>query len=176
MAVKLSALRTRRTLPPRNIIIFNVSGTHFCWRLSKPQGLVRPEGLGKFKKFTSSGIEPVTFRLVAQCLNHYATAYPSTTHFQDQIKFCKFPSFFFLIISNFTVSLRHPVYMCKVYGIFRSKVSLQPFHFPSQGLKLKLPVKCDCETNLTHPHHTLVFPSYYQFLTIQNITPAFPLR
>jgi hypothetical protein len=29
---------------------FYVSGTHFCSRLSKPQGLVRPEGLGKFKK------------------------------------------------------------------------------------------------------------------------------
>jgi hypothetical protein len=30
---------------PRNIISFNVSGTHFCYRLSKPEGLVRPEGL-----------------------------------------------------------------------------------------------------------------------------------
>jgi hypothetical protein len=28
---------------------FNVSGTHFCERPSKPQGLVQPEGLGKFK-------------------------------------------------------------------------------------------------------------------------------
>jgi hypothetical protein len=28
---------------------FYVSGTHFYYRLSKPQGLVRPEGLGKFK-------------------------------------------------------------------------------------------------------------------------------
>jgi hypothetical protein len=28
---------------------FYVSGTHFCWRLSKPQRLVRPEGLCKFK-------------------------------------------------------------------------------------------------------------------------------
>jgi hypothetical protein len=27
---------------------------------------VRPEGLGKFKKITSSGIEPTTFRFVAQ--------------------------------------------------------------------------------------------------------------
>jgi hypothetical protein len=26
------------------------SGTHFRQRLSKPQGLVRPEGFGKFKK------------------------------------------------------------------------------------------------------------------------------
>jgi hypothetical protein len=29
---------------------FYVSGNHFCYNLSKPQGLVRPEGLGKFKK------------------------------------------------------------------------------------------------------------------------------
>jgi hypothetical protein len=28
---------------------FSASGTHFCQRLSKPLGLVRPEGLGKFK-------------------------------------------------------------------------------------------------------------------------------
>jgi hypothetical protein len=27
-----------------------VSGTHFCKRLSKPQDLARPEGLGKFKE------------------------------------------------------------------------------------------------------------------------------
>jgi hypothetical protein len=39
---------------------FSVSGTRFCLRLSKPQGLVRSEGLGKLKKkkkkksFTSS--------------------------------------------------------------------------------------------------------------------------
>jgi hypothetical protein len=49
MAVRLSALSTGRTLLPRNIIICSISGTHFCYRLSKPQGLVRPEGLGKFK-------------------------------------------------------------------------------------------------------------------------------
>jgi hypothetical protein len=49
MVARLSALRTGRTLLPRNIIIF-VSGTHFCYRLSKPQGLERPERLGKFKK------------------------------------------------------------------------------------------------------------------------------
>jgi hypothetical protein len=28
---------------------FSISGTHFCSRLSEPQGLVRPEGLGKLK-------------------------------------------------------------------------------------------------------------------------------
>jgi hypothetical protein len=29
---------------------FSVSGTHFCLGLSKPHGLMRPEGLGKLKK------------------------------------------------------------------------------------------------------------------------------
>jgi hypothetical protein len=32
---------------------FSVSGIHFCWRLSGPQGLVRLEGLGKLKKINS---------------------------------------------------------------------------------------------------------------------------
>jgi hypothetical protein len=66
MAVGLSALRTGRTLLPRKIY-FSVSGTHFCYRLSEPQGLVRLEGLGKVKekRFTSSGLEPAAFRLVA---------------------------------------------------------------------------------------------------------------
>jgi hypothetical protein len=35
---------------PQKHYYFDVSGTHFCLRLSKPQDLVRPEGLGKFKK------------------------------------------------------------------------------------------------------------------------------
>jgi hypothetical protein len=35
---------------PQEHYYFYVSGTHFCYRLSKHQGLVQPEGLGKFKK------------------------------------------------------------------------------------------------------------------------------
>jgi hypothetical protein len=30
---------------------FSAYGTHFCYRLSKPQGLVRQEGLGKLRKY-----------------------------------------------------------------------------------------------------------------------------
>jgi hypothetical protein len=41
MAARLSALRTRRTLLPRNIIIFMVLVLISVKRLSKPQGLVR---------------------------------------------------------------------------------------------------------------------------------------
>jgi hypothetical protein len=29
---------------------FSASGTHFCYRLSEPQGLVKPEELGKLMK------------------------------------------------------------------------------------------------------------------------------
>jgi hypothetical protein len=42
---------------------------------------VRPEGLDKFKKITSSSIEPATFRFVSQCFNHYATACPTNSLF-----------------------------------------------------------------------------------------------
>jgi hypothetical protein len=45
MAVRLSALRAGSALLPERS-----SGTHFCKRLNKPQGLVRLEGLGKLKK------------------------------------------------------------------------------------------------------------------------------
>jgi hypothetical protein len=34
---------------PQKHYYFNASGTNFCYRLSKPQGLVRAEGFGKFK-------------------------------------------------------------------------------------------------------------------------------
>jgi hypothetical protein len=55
--------------------LFCASGTHFCWGLSKPQGLERQEGLGKSKNvIASSCLARVTFRLVAECLNHYRTS------------------------------------------------------------------------------------------------------
>jgi hypothetical protein len=46
------SLTHRPPLPPGNI-----SGTHFCLRLIRPQG------------HSVAGIEPTTFRLVTQCLN-----------------------------------------------------------------------------------------------------------
>jgi hypothetical protein len=53
------------TLPP----LFTprkIPGTHFCQRLSRSQGHSAPE---RIRPITSSGIEPATIRLVAQCLN-----------------------------------------------------------------------------------------------------------
>jgi hypothetical protein len=49
MAVRLSALRAGRCFTPQKHY-FYASDTHFCLRLSKPRGLVRPEGLGKLIK------------------------------------------------------------------------------------------------------------------------------
>jgi hypothetical protein len=60
MAVRLPALRAGRPLLPKEI-----PGTHFCQRLSRTQGIVQLEGLGKLKKSTLSGLDPATFRLVA---------------------------------------------------------------------------------------------------------------
>jgi hypothetical protein len=53
MAVRLSALRAgpRFTTDKH---YFSASDTQFCYRLSKPQGLLRPEGLGKLIKTNNS--------------------------------------------------------------------------------------------------------------------------
>jgi hypothetical protein len=62
---KVVSLTHRPRFTPQKHYYFYVSGTHFCYRLIKPLGLVRPEGLAKFKTITLSDIEPATFRFVA---------------------------------------------------------------------------------------------------------------
>ena len=71
MVVRLSALRTGHLYPPGN-----APGTHFCQRLSRPQGhSVIRRILCQWKiPMTPAGIDPATFRFVAQHLNHRATA------------------------------------------------------------------------------------------------------
>jgi hypothetical protein len=64
MSVRLSALRAGRPLPPGIfLVLISVRG----WVDSR--AIVRLQGLGKLKISSSTGFDPATIRLVAQCLH-----------------------------------------------------------------------------------------------------------
>jgi hypothetical protein len=60
MAARLSALRAGRTLPP-GFFIFKDSWSSFLLESESTPGPMRPEGLGQFKNYTSSGLEPAKY-------------------------------------------------------------------------------------------------------------------
>jgi hypothetical protein len=67
-------------LPPGN-----VPGTHFHYRLSRPQGYgTVGRNMSPKNPVTPPGIDPGTVRLVAQCLNHYATPDPRYQKYKDK--------------------------------------------------------------------------------------------
>jgi hypothetical protein len=64
MAVRLSALRAGSPLPPERFLVL------ISEEAVNPRAIVGLEGLGQLKNtVTSLGMEPATFRLIAQCLN-----------------------------------------------------------------------------------------------------------
>jgi hypothetical protein len=64
MVVRLSAPRAGRPLPPgRFLVLISVRGG------VDPKAILRQEGFGQLKNPMTSGTEPATFWLVAQCLN-----------------------------------------------------------------------------------------------------------
>jgi hypothetical protein len=70
--------------PGRFVVLISVRG----W--VDPRGTVRMKELGKLKKSTSSGLDPATFRLAAQCLN--------------QLRYCVTPKLSLYLI---TIPWRH---------------------------------------------------------------------
>jgi hypothetical protein len=99
----VSSKHRPRSTPQKHY--FSASATHFCWRLSKPLGLVLPKGLGKLNKFIHL-IGSRTCHLPA-CSIVYEYVYTLQEKFRSQLKFQRSSLQHILRLS--VVCLHHPL-------------------------------------------------------------------
>jgi hypothetical protein len=84
MAVRLSHYAPAALYPSgRYLVLISVRG------LVDSKAIVPLEGLGKLKKSTSLGLDPATFRLVAQSLNQLRHRVPNSLTYSERSRYCE---------------------------------------------------------------------------------------